>query len=116
MSEPVIRRPLRCIQCGYDLEGLSARGACPECGREIVASLASNLDLIATDRAPAPDARRVAWALFLATAGALAGSARLPEFAASAAATHKLASKQYLQNFHLHFLPVILSHYLYAAI
>ena len=92
MSEPVIRRPLRCIQCGYDLEGLSARGACPECGREIVASLASNLDLIATDRAPAPDARRVAWALFLATAGALAGSARLPEFAASAAATELAAT------------------------
>lgn len=92
MSEPVIRRPLRCIQCGYDLEGLSARGACPECGRDIVASLASNLDLTATDRAPAPDARRVAWALFLATAGALAGGARLPEFAASAAAAELAAT------------------------
>jgi predicted RNA-binding Zn-ribbon protein involved in translation (DUF1610 family) len=86
MSEPVIRRPLRCVQCGYDLEGLSARGACPECGREIVASLASSLDLSTPERDPAPDARRVAWALFLATIGCLAGSARLPEFALHAAA------------------------------
>lgn len=86
MSEPVIRRPLRCVQCGYDLEGLSARGACPECGREIVASLAGNLDLTATDRVATPESRRLAWALFLATIGCLAGGARLPEFAASAAA------------------------------
>lgn len=86
MSDPVIRRPLRCVQCGYDLEGLSARSACPECGREIVASLASSLDLTTAERETTPDARRVAWALFLATAGSLAASARLPEFAARAAA------------------------------
>lgn len=86
MSDPVIRRPLRCVQCGYDLEGLSARGACPECGREIVASLASNLDLTAAEREPAPDARRVAWALFLATAGCLVASARLLELALRTAA------------------------------
>lgn len=92
MSEPVIRRPLRCIQCGYDLEGLSARGACPECGREIVASLASSLDLTTAERTITPDARRVAWALFLSTIGALAGSARLPEFAASAAAAELAAT------------------------
>lgn len=92
MSEPVIRRPLRCIQCGYDLEGLSARGACPECGREIVASLASSLDLTSAERAALPDARRLAWALFLATIGCLAGAARLPEFAAGAAATELAAT------------------------
>ncbi|MFN9075837.1 MAG: hypothetical protein ACK5WX_00235 [bacterium] len=86
MSDPVIRRPLRCVQCGYDLEGLSARSACPECGRAIGASLASSLDLTTAERETTPDARRVAWALFLATAGSLAASARLPEFAARAAA------------------------------
>jgi phage shock protein PspC (stress-responsive transcriptional regulator) len=86
MAEPVIRRPLRCVQCGYDLEGLSARGACPECGREIVASLASGLDLAATDAPSLPDARRLAWALMLATVGCLAASARLPELGLRAAA------------------------------
>lgn len=91
MSEPVIRRPLRCVQCGYDLEGLSARGSCPECGREIVASLASNLDLSAPEVAPRPDSRRLAWALFLATVGCLAASARLPEFGLRTAAA-ELAS------------------------
>jgi hypothetical protein len=86
MSEPVIRRPLRCVQCGYDLEGLSARGSCPECGREIVASLASSLDLAAPVRTADPRAPRLAWALFLATIGCLAASARLPEFGIRAAA------------------------------
>ena len=86
MSEPVIRRPLRCVQCGYDLEGLSARGACPECGREIVASLASSLDLSPAERVTRTESRRLAWALFLATIGCLAASARLPEFGLRAAA------------------------------
>ena len=79
--EPLIRQPLRCVQCGYDLEGLSARGNCPECGREIVSSLAKVLDLSAPGEPAAQDSRRLALALALATAGCLAGTARLPEFA-----------------------------------
>jgi hypothetical protein len=85
MSDPVIRRQLRCIQCGYDLEGLSARGACPECGRDIVASLAAQLDLAATDAEPSIEIRRSAWALCVAAFACLAGSARLPELAVRAA-------------------------------
>lgn len=81
MSEPVIRRPLPCVHCGYDLEGLSARGSCPECGREIVASLAHRLDLSSPGEPIAVDSRRLAVALALATVGCLAGTARLPEYA-----------------------------------
>ena len=33
------------MNCGYDLEGLEARGTCPECGRSILESLAVRLDL-----------------------------------------------------------------------
>jgi hypothetical protein len=81
MSDPVIRRPLACVQCGYDLEGLSARGSCPECGRDIIASLAHRLDLAAPGEPAAIDSRRLAVALALATIGCLAGTARLPEYA-----------------------------------
>ena len=82
MPEAVIRRPLRCAQCGYDLEGLPARGACPECGCEIVVSLARRLDLDGPPARPAPEARRLAWALMLGAAGILGASLRTVEFAA----------------------------------
>jgi len=82
MPEAVIRRPLRCAQCGYDLEGLPARGACPECGCEIVVSLARRLDLDGPPARPAPEARRLAWALMLGAVGILGASLRTVEFAA----------------------------------
>jgi hypothetical protein len=82
MPEAVIRRPLRCAQCGYDLEGLPARGACPECGCEIVVSLARRLDLDGPPARPAPEARRLAWALMLGALGILGASLRTVEFAA----------------------------------
>jgi len=81
MPEAVIRRPLRCAQCGYDLEGLPARGACPECGTEIVVSLARRLDLEGPPARPAPEARRLAWALMLGAIGVLGASMRTVEFA-----------------------------------
>jgi len=84
MPEAVIRRPLRCAQCGYDLEGLPARGACPECGCEIVVSLARRLDLDGPPTRPAPEARRLAWALMLGALGILGASMRTVEFAARA--------------------------------
>jgi hypothetical protein len=84
MPEAVIRRPLRCAQCGYDLEGLPARGACPECGCEIVVSLARRLDLDGPPARPAPEARRLAWALMLGALGILGASMRTVEFAARA--------------------------------
>lgn len=80
MPEPVIRRQLRCVQCGYDLEGLSPRSACPECGNAILASLAQGLDLDESARARTAPSKRAAWALFAASVGCLAASARLPEF------------------------------------
>lgn len=36
---PVIDRDTHCIQCSYNLRGLSERGRCPECGAPIEASL-----------------------------------------------------------------------------
>ena len=74
MPDPIIRRTLLCSVCRYDLEGLSARGNCPECGHDIVASLAARLDLGATQALEFPGARRMAWALTLAAVGALAGT------------------------------------------
>lgn len=91
MADPVIRRPLRCVQCGYDLEGLSARGACPECGREIVASLAHRLDVASPEPPLDGSAPREAWALFLAAAGCLLASLKVLEFAAISARTELLA-------------------------
>ena len=82
MPEAVIRRPLRCAQCGYDLEGLPARGACPECGCEIVVSLARRLDLDGPPARPAPVNRRLAWALMLGALAILGASLRTLEFAA----------------------------------
>lgn len=74
MPDPIIRRTLLCSVCRYDLEGLSARGKCPECGHDIVASLAARLDLGATQTLEFPGATRMAWALMLAAVGALAGT------------------------------------------
>lgn len=77
MPSPVVRRNLACIGCGYDLEGLPARGNCPECGRAIVESLAERLDL-GTDAQPAArGSARLGWALLVAVAGAFCGTGML---------------------------------------
>lgn len=74
MSSPTVRRNIPCIGCGYDLEGLPARGTCPECGRAIVDSLAERLDL-PLEAVPRPPASlRLSWALLLAALGAFLGS------------------------------------------
>lgn len=79
MQEPRIRKPFPCAQCGYDLEGLPARGKCPECGLEIVASLARAVDGDAEEDATAPRAGAVARArgLFLACLSILLASLAL---------------------------------------
>ena len=75
MSAPVVRRNLSCIGCGYDLEGLAARGKCPECGRAIVESLAERLDLGGEARPSEPrGSARLGWALLVAVAGAFCGT------------------------------------------
>lgn len=34
---------IHCVQCGYNLRGLSGRGICPECGKPVLQSLAGEL-------------------------------------------------------------------------
>ena len=95
MESPIIRKTLLCAKCGYDLEGLPARGNCPECGTQIVESLAARLDPEAErfaeqlgGRAGArADRMRLAWALFLASLGELLGCAIVVAPALSFAAT-----------------------------
>jgi hypothetical protein len=77
MPSPVVRRNLACIGCGYDLEGLPARGNCPECGRAIVESLAERLDLETEAQAGARGSARLGWALLVAVAGAFCGTGML---------------------------------------
>lgn len=70
MPKPTVRRPLPCAKCGYDIEGLSIPGQCPECGHPILDSIEAAIDPAASALAPpgSPE-RRTAWALQLACAG-----------------------------------------------
>lgn len=47
---------LLCERCGYALRGLDAEGVCPECGREIAASLPERRAGTAWQRRPSPGA------------------------------------------------------------
>jgi predicted RNA-binding Zn-ribbon protein involved in translation (DUF1610 family) len=69
-----IRHSLPCTKCGYDLEGLEARGVCPECGTPIVESLTARLDASTARFEDMPNVRRVAATVFIGAAGALGGS------------------------------------------
>ncbi len=69
-----IRHSLPCTKCGYDLEGLEARGVCPECGTPIVESLTARLDASTARFEDMPNPRRVAGTVFLGSVGALGGS------------------------------------------
>lgn len=54
-SYSVLAFPLACIQCDYNLEGLSLDGVCPECGTPIARSASGDL-LVFT---PIDDVRRI---------------------------------------------------------
>ena len=62
------------MNCGYDLEGLEARGTCPECGRSILESLAVRLDLETPSFEPVPNAPRVAATILLGSLGCVGGA------------------------------------------
>lgn len=75
MSGPTIRARITCSKCGYDLEGLDADAKCPECGQEIMATLAARLDPATESLARSRDTLRVAWGVYLACVGSVLGCA-----------------------------------------
>jgi hypothetical protein len=75
MSGPIIRKTLPCVKCGYDLEGLSADARCPECGGEIMATLALRLDPATDSLERSPELLRTGWAIYLMSLGSVLGCA-----------------------------------------
>ena len=74
VPDALIRHPLPCVRCKYDLLGLEARGTCPECGASILNSLAARLDLDSDSFLPMHGVRRVATTIFTAAIGLAGGS------------------------------------------
>ncbi len=54
---------LPCIGCGYELQGLSVRGACPECGLAVRATILYRVDPQADVFTPLPRRRLLGWAI-----------------------------------------------------
>jgi len=74
VNETTIRHPLPCSRCGYDLEGLAARGRCPECGQAVLDSLVTQVDVESATLAPTTAIRRTSTVIFLIALGAFGGS------------------------------------------
>lgn len=64
--------PMPCIQCGYDLQGLSVVGLCPECGSAVRATILAKIDPQAEELAPLITPRLTAYGL---AGGVIAGVA-----------------------------------------
>jgi hypothetical protein len=75
MSGPTIRKTLPCAKCGYDLEGLAADGLCPECGADILSTLAVRLDPATESLERSPQLVRTGWAIYLMSLGSVLGCA-----------------------------------------
>ncbi len=64
-TEPILRRAVACLGCRYNLEGLRANGRCPECGTNILETLASSIDLETDQLEPIEYGSRFGGALLL---------------------------------------------------
>lgn len=69
--EAALRGSLPCINCGYELQGLSIRGNCPECGLAVRATILYRVDPHAEAFRPLPTPRLTAWGVALWPTGAL---------------------------------------------
>lgn len=58
---------LPCIRCGYDIRGLHADGHCPECGLDLIESIAARVDPDIAYLPELPRPRASAWSLLLFT-------------------------------------------------
>jgi hypothetical protein len=63
--------PLPCKGCGYDVRGLGADGRCPECGVDVVDSIAERVDPELALLPPLAHPRRAAVCVFVAAAALL---------------------------------------------
>ncbi len=69
--EAALRGSLPCINCGYELQGLSIRGNCPECGILVRATILYRVDPHAEAFRPLPTPLLTAWGVALWPIGAL---------------------------------------------
>lgn len=67
----VLRGSLPCIRCGYELQGLTILGGCPECGQAVRATILYRVDPQAEAFRPLPTPRLTAAAVVLWPLGAL---------------------------------------------
>lgn len=65
---------LPCISCGYDLQGLTVRGVCPECGLAVQATILFKVDPHAEAFTPLRHRRFVAWSTVVWLAAPLAAA------------------------------------------
>lgn len=83
-----LKGSLPCVRCGYELQGLSVRGSCPECGTAIRATILYTVDPYAEALQPLSQPTVVAAGLILWSLGGLAAATaawgpRLAELAAA---------------------------------
>ncbi len=62
---------LPCVSCGYNLQGLSVLGVCPECGSAVRAAILAMVDPLADELRPIPHPRLVAAGLLLWSLGGM---------------------------------------------
>lgn len=62
---------LPCVVCGYELQGLSIRGVCPECGAAVRATILYQVDPDADEFKPMRTPRLTAWCLVICAVGSL---------------------------------------------